>query len=561
MAQQRASGFIRRLIFFSIASQIMSAAGVAFAQRTVLSQPPVFLPPVAYDSGGIRSFAIAVSDLNGDGKLDLVVTNQCISQEDCPDPEFSMGHGTVGVLLGNGDGTFQPVVTYDAGGNHFITIESFSVAAGDLNGDSKPDLVVANSGGFCQNRTDCPEGSVGVLFGNGDGSFQSPWTYSSYGFAPVSTALGDVNGDGGLDVIVANICYIKPTCGISGCECEKGSVGVLLNDGSGLFHSVGTYGSGGPWARSVAVEDVNGDGTLDVVVANAGGVGVLLGNGDGTFQSALTYGAGGELNSVAVGDVNGDGKLDLAVTPRQVCSTCANGEVAMMLGNGDGTFQPPVTYGSGGQYASSVAIGDVNRDGKPDLVLTHQFGPNFDDRAVGVLPGNGDGTFRPPVMFSSGGHWPYSVVLADLNGDSKLDLGAANFYGPNGGAVGVLLNHTPFCTTKPTITLSATPRSLWPPNGKLVPVTVTGKIAHPGNACTITSLVYAVKDEYDEVQPSGPVILGPEGTYSFSVPLQASRLGTDIDGRLYTVTVTAMNNGGQTGSQAGAVIVPHDQGH
>ena len=555
MAQQRASEVILRPVFFSIASLILSAAGVAFAQQTGPSQPPVFLPPVAYDSGGIRSFSIAVGDLNGDGKLDLVVTNQCISEEDCPDPEFSMGHGTVGVLLGSGDGTFQPVDTYDSGGNHFITIESFSVAVGDLNGDSKLDLVVANSGGFCQNRTDCPEGSVGVLFGNGDGSFQSPWTYNSFGFAPVSAALGDANGDGRLDLVVANTCYIKPTCGISGCECEKGSVGVLLNDGSG------TYGSGGPWARSVAVGDVNGDGKLDVVVANAGGVGVLLGNGDGTFQSALAYGTGRELRSVAVGDVNGDGKLDLAVAPRQACSICANGEVALMLGNGDGTFQPAVSYGSGGQYASSVAIGDVNGDGKPDLVLTHQFGPNFDERAVGVLLGNGDGTFRPPAMFSSGGHSPYSAALADMNGDSKLDLVVANSHGPNGGAVGVLLNNTPFCTTAPTITLSATPRSLWPPNGKMVPVTVTGTITDPGTACTITSLAYAVKDEYDEVQPSRPGTLGPEGTYSFTVQLQASRLGTDIDGRLYTVTVTATNNGGKTGSQAGAVIVPHDQGH
>jgi hypothetical protein len=123
----------------------------------------------------------------------------------------------------------------------------------------------------------------------------------------------------------------------------------------------------------------------------------------------------------------------------------------------------------------------------------------------------------------------------------------------------VLLNNTSQCTTPPVIALSATPKSLWPPNGKMVPVTFSGTITDTG--CTVTTSSYAVRDEYGEVQPSGPVTLGPGGAYSFTVMLQATRLGTDLDGRLYTITVSASNNADNTGSQAGAVIVPHDQGH
>jgi hypothetical protein len=123
----------------------------------------------------------------------------------------------------------------------------------------------------------------------------------------------------------------------------------------------------------------------------------------------------------------------------------------------------------------------------------------------------------------------------------------------------VLLNNTPFCTTPPAVTLSATPRSLWPPNGKVVPVTVSGTITDTG--CAITGAAYAVTDEYGQVQPSGPVTLGAGGAYSFTVLLQASRLGTDLDGRHYTITVSASNNAGKTESQTGSVIVPHDQGH
>jgi type 1 fimbria pilin len=135
--------------------------------------------------------------------------------------------------------------------------------------------------------------------------------------------------------------------------------------------------------------------------------------------------------------------------------------------------------------------------------------------------------------------------------------GGADSFGQ--GMIGILLNNTPSCTTPPVITLSATPISLWPPNRQMVPVTVSGTITDSG--CTVTNAAYAVTDEYGRVQPMGSVTLSEAGTYSFTIPLQASRLGTDLDGRLYTITVSASNNAGKTGSAANTVVVPHDTEH
>jgi hypothetical protein len=122
----------------------------------------------------------------------------------------------------------------------------------------------------------------------------------------------------------------------------------------------------------------------------------------------------------------------------------------------------------------------------------------------------------------------------------------------------VLLNNTAD-TTPPVITLSVTPKVLWPPSGKMVPVTVSGTITDTGSGVNRNSAAFAVKDEYGEVQPAGAIALGAGGSYSFTVLLQASRLGSDLDGRRYTVTVRAKDNAGNRGSKTSAVTVPHDQ--
>jgi hypothetical protein len=417
--------------------------------------PLIFVPAVAYYSGGYTASAVAVGDVNGDRKLDLVVGSECASSG-CPDG------AAVGVLLGNGDGTFQLPLIYRTGGSSgpFWPV---SIAIADVNGDHKPDLVVANGG----------SNAVGVLLGNGDGTFQPAVAYGSGEFFPVSVTVADLDRDGKLDIVVAN------ECGPVSCD---GSVGVLLGNGDGTFRPVVTYGSGGLYGLSVAVADVNGDGRPDLLVANGcdnpklcgtkGAVAVLLGNGDGTFQAATEYLSGGAYPySLKVVDLNGDGKLDL------VAANSWSGTVGVLLGNGNGTFQPTVTYSSGDKanvaQISSVAVADVNGDGKPDLLLTTEsMGANGNNGgAVSALLGNGDGTFQPAVEYHSGGYQTLGVAIGDLNGDGKPDVAIANscIYnsadcgGPvnkTTGTVSVLLNNYGAPPTSTSLISSANPTDI-----------------------------------------------------------------------------------------------------
>ena len=405
--------------------------------------------------------------MNGDGNSDVVLANYAA--------EVGSSNGLLGVLLGNGDGTFRTITTYSSGG---YTADSVAVA--DVNGDGKPDMLVANF--YACNG--CSNGSVGVLLGNGDGTFQAVRTYSSGGAAAYSLTVADINGDGKPDLVVANACN-QPFC-----DPNTGVVGVLLGNGDGTFQTAAVYGSGGSDASSVVVADVNGDGKPDVLVANGcgtpcnngiGSVGVLLGNGDGTFQPALSYGSSGQnAYSISVADVNGDGKPDVVLANWCASSGCNNGSVSVLLGNGDGTFQTSVTYSSGGYYANSVSLADVNGDGKPDIIVANncQDSSCATSGTVGVLLGDGDGTFQAAAAFGSGGNGSWSVVAADVSGDGKPDILVANNYSST---VGILINTSSAATTtalissvnpsvsgKP-VTFTATVSSAWggTPMGKI----------------------------------------------------------------------------------------------
>lgn len=408
-----------------------------------------FAPVVTYSAGGADTNSVAVADVNGDGRPDIVVANFCAGVGG------NCGAGSVGVLLSNGNGTFQPVSVYGSGG-----YQPSTVIIADVNGDGRPDLVVANS---CVSATNCSgsgtAGSVGILLGNGDGTFQAAIAYDSGGNDAWDVAVADVNGDGKADIVVANRCPDE-NCGGNG----DGVVSVLFGHGDGTFESAVPYDAGGLFTFSVAVADVNNDGRPDIIVADsfasygneASVVGVLLGNGDGTFQQAATYlSGGGSADSVAVTDVNGDGFPDLIVAN---CGSNGDngcdgfGTAGVLLNNGDGTFQSAKTYSSG--YASSVAVGDVNGDGRPDLILADICEDEACDSGVNVLLGNGDGTFQAATSYGSGGRGSDSVAVADINGDHKPDIAVSNASACGActnGSVGVLINTTTFSPNLATL--------------------------------------------------------------------------------------------------------------
>lgn len=392
---------------------------------------------VSYSSGGDGGNSITVADLNGDQIPDLVVASWCASGSGC-------ANGSVGVLLGNGDGTFQTPVPYGSGGQF-----ADSVAVADL-GNGHLDLIVANCSSFANNICSGTTGGVSVLLGDGNGGFATAVPYATT-FGVAAVAVADVNGDGKKDVVIATNCGSGP---YSGC------VGVLLGDGTGSLATAVTYDSGGYSPTAIAIGDMNGDGKLDVVVSHCGtgstcgegNVAVLVGNGDGSFVPGVVYDSAGVYpDGVAIADVNGDGKADVIVANSSVSATVPDGNLGVLLGNGDGTLQAVVAYGSGGFGASAVATLDVNGDGKPDIVVANcsaSTGACTDNTSgtvgVGVLLGNGDGTFQTAVTYAAGGPTPFGIAVADLNGDSKPDIVTASCSGnvcaAGPGSVGVLLN-------------------------------------------------------------------------------------------------------------------------
>jgi hypothetical protein len=220
--------------------------------------------------------SVAVGDFNRDGAPDLAVANT--------------DYETITVLLGNGDGTFLAATTIHAGPAGSGQV---SLAAGDLNRDEVLDLVVANYG-----DRDAYGGSVWVLLGNGDGTFQGVQILAV--FQPAAVALEDFNADGVVDLLVL----------------KAGGVSILIGNGDGTFReSAETFSGGGDWAWSIVVGDFDGDRSPDVAVPYAGShdVTVLLGNGDGTFQTAAMFRAGKRPWSAAVSDLNRDGKADLVI--------------------------------------------------------------------------------------------------------------------------------------------------------------------------------------------------------------------------------------------------------
>ena len=349
------------------------------------------------------------------------------------------------VLFGAAPAMAAPIFTTPA---DVVGSSPQSVAVGEFNGDGRQDLVIANTG----------SGTVSVLLGNGtggigDGTFTAAASPAT-GSLPAGVAVGDFNGDGRQDLATANF--------------SAATVSVLLGNGAGSIGD-GTFTAAaspatGSGPQSVAVGDFNGDGRQDLATANANAssVSVLLGNGtgsvgDGTFTAAASPATGSTPRSVAVGDFNGDGRQDLATANANASS------LSVLLGNGtgsvgDGTFTAAASPATGSSPVS-VAVGDFNGDGRQDLAAG-----SVGASSLSVLLGNGtgsigDGTFTAAASPAIGGN-PRSVAVGDFNGDGRQDLVTANV---STSSVSVLLGNGTGSIGDGTFTAAASPRTGFSP--------------------------------------------------------------------------------------------------
>lgn len=342
------------------------------------------------------SDSLAVAELNGDGKPDLALSFRDLMT----------------LRIGNGDGTFMPFgadYPKDDGSN-----PSYMVAAADLNGDDKPDLAVT--------RQD--EQTLSTLISNGDGTFSAPVNYPSTltdpNLAVGALATADLNGDGAPDLTTLAGLFDQPS-----------TVTVFLNNKDGTLAIPVNYAVGGDGSTNIATLDLNGDGKLDLAVANLNEdtVSVLRNSGDGTFVAPVTFATGDIPNSLAAADFDGDGRSDLAVT------SLLDQAVNVLLNDGDGGFArvdyPVAELGSG------IVAADLDGDGAPDLAIPKPPLEPPGPESVTVLLNNGDGTFAPWVDYPMRG--ATEVVLpVDLNGDGWPDLAASS---KTGSGVSVRLNH------------------------------------------------------------------------------------------------------------------------
>lgn len=398
----------------------------ALEPRRLLS----FSAPVGYNIGSgpspvennVSQDGVATGDFNGDGKIDLAVIHSA--------------DNTVNILLGNGDGTFQPAVSYPTG-----HAGSIWVSVADVNGDGRQDLVMLGTG------------SVSVMLGNGNGTFQPAVNYAVGSGARGGVAIGDFNGDG------------KPDLALAGGPLDSAhfAVDILINKGDGTFNPY-TVVPVGLAARAVTAGDFNGDGRVDLAVASGegynnqlstsdpAGITILLGNGNGTFQTGVrlpavtTPDAGSDGNGggdtvnpeiVTAADLNHDGKTDLILS-------LYDHNIDVYLGNGNGTFQPGVGYNTG-EYPRAVGVADVTGDGNVDLVVAN-VGANNGDKgqvengSVAVLPGNGDGTFDTAIQYTPFAY-PGWLAVGDFNRDGLPDVAVTRV--SDGHSVNIMLNQLP----------------------------------------------------------------------------------------------------------------------
>lgn len=403
-----------------------------------LATVPVQFAPAASFNVDVNPVAIAIADFNRDGHLDIVTANDST--------------GDLSVLIGDGNGGFVLKTNYPIG------TSPQGVAAGDFDGDGIPDLIATRVYG----------NQAIFLHGLGDGNFAAA-TYQNLGASAAGGTIltGDFNNDNKLDFIAA----VSPV-GFS----------VSLGDNNGTFATADPKFFNSD--RTVAIGDFNNDGKLDAAVSYQGGkcVIIFLGNGDGTFGAGTNFGlasqpATGLSGVVVVADFNHDGKLDLAVAEQ-----AGTNSLGILLGDGHGGFTTKTNYALGAG-ATTLAAGDLNHDGIPDLVV------GTGTKNVMVLLGNGDGTFGPPASFAAATNIE-AVAIADFNGDGLPDIATANAYG----TVSIFLNQT-----IPRLNISPVGNQVvltWPSSATGFQLTTTTNSAASGSWSNATGTPAVVGNQY-----------------------------------------------------------------
>ena len=358
---------MRQQIYFSVCFSLLFFMSFSSSAATLFQQGRNFRV------GGLPEWVIA-ADFNNDGIMDLA------------DSDSSSTAGTISILLGKGNGSFQPRIVATG-----FELPIYTVAA-DVNHDGKLDLVVDDNG---------IDSGILAALGNGDGTFQPPTRYAVVTTFPGQPVVADFNGDGNLDIAAP--------------DSFAADAVILLGNGDGTFRTGVTVTTGSEPGFGSIGADFNKDGKVDLLFTDSGDTNfsLLLGNGDGTFQPVKfisTGTASPEPNALASGDVNGDGNPDFLFSTYE-------GQVRVFLGNGDGTFRSPINSESS---LNAEQLADINGDGKLDLVA---IGIN----QAGILLGHGDGTFTAQASDYWVGVQPSSAAVADFNGDGKPDVACSIF--------------------------------------------------------------------------------------------------------------------------------------
>jgi hypothetical protein len=397
--------FTKPLISALMATPVATAATIAWTTNEVADTQVEYGLTTGYGATATNSMLVANHSLGLNGLTPGTTYHYRVKSRD-----------PAGNIQASADQTFTTTASlFGPPGAFAAGTSAHAVAVADLNADTKMDLVTANAGAA----------TISVLIGDGAGGFAAPVAYAT-GSQPKNVVLGHLNGDAFLDAVTAN----QGTSNVS----------VLLGAAGGTFLAK-TDVAACTNAHEATLALLNADAFLDIACVGWGAaqMRVLLGNGAGGFAAAVAYTAGSAPHSIVAGDFNGDNIRDLATANHD------SANISVFIGSGTGTFAAHVTYAAGGNGPHSIRAADLNGDGDLDLVTANNQSDN-----IGIFygnPGAGIGTFQAVVNITVG-NTPKGIALADINGDTKLDILTANIndnyptlINPGGDTISVLLGN------------------------------------------------------------------------------------------------------------------------